>query len=62
MKAVIPELLLAAAALAIAGQCVSADGPTGDFDGDGQDELLLRHADTGEWRYYTLADTGVNRH
>ena len=26
----------------------------GDFDGDGRDDVLLRHGDTGRWRYYPM--------
>ena len=26
----------------------------GDFDGDGRDDMLLRHADKGAWRHYAL--------
>lgn len=53
---------LAAVTLALAAQYASADTRTGDFDGDGRDELLLRHAGSGAWRYYTLADTGAEEH
>ena len=28
----------------------------GDFDGDGRDDLLLRHLHSDAWRYYTLVD------
>ena len=34
----------------------SAAPTTGDFDGDGHDELLLRNADTRAWIYYDLDD------
>jgi len=27
----------------------------GDFDGDGHDDILLRHADNGHWIYYDMA-------
>ncbi|MYE81145.1 MAG: VCBS repeat-containing protein [Gammaproteobacteria bacterium] len=53
---------IAAVALALAGHHGSADTRTGDFDGDGRDELLLRHAESGAWRYYALADTGAEEH
>ena len=43
--------------LALAAQFASAGGRTGDFDGDERDELLLRNGRTGEWQYWTLADT-----
>ena len=53
---------LVAVTLALAGQYASADARSGDFDGDGRDELLLRHAGSGAWRYYALADTGALEH
>jgi acetyl esterase/lipase len=33
-----------------------------DYDGDGHDDLLLRHRDTGVWRVYTLAAGRVTSH
>ena len=48
------------AALAVGGlalcTCASAAPTTGDFDGDGRDELLLRNADTRAWIYHDLDD------
>ena len=35
-------------------------GATGDFDGDGRDELLLRHQGNTAWVYYDIED-GVGR-
>ena len=55
-------LLAAAAALVFVGEYATGGDRTGDFDGDGHDELLLRHESTGEWRYYALADTGAEGH
>ena len=43
--------------LALAAPFASAGGGAGDFDGDEHDELLLRNGRTGEWQYWTLADT-----
>lgn len=40
------------------GQSAAGAGGSGDFDGDGRAELLMRHEHTGEWRYHGLADTG----
>ena len=31
---------------------------SGDFDGDGEDELLMRNVSAGAWRYYDLAHAG----
>ena len=40
------------AALSLVGQAAAA----GDFDGDGKDDLLLRHLHSDAWRYYSLVD------
>ena len=53
---------LVAVTLALAGHHACGDARSGDFDGDGRDELLLRHTETGAWRYYALADTGAEEH
>lgn len=48
--------------LALAAGVVQPAGAStaGDFDADGNDEILLRHGDTGEWVYYDLdADFAV---
>ena len=44
----------AAVAAAVAALHVHALSAIGDFDADGKDEVLLRHAASGEWIYYDL--------
>ena len=53
---------LAATTLALVGFSATGAEGSGDFDGDGRDELLIRHQRTGEWRYYAFADTNAEVH
>ena len=46
-------------AIAIAN---AAGATTGDFDGDGRDELLLRHAGNAVWVYYDIENGIGTRH
>ena len=39
-----------------------AGGATGDFDGDGHDEVLLRHAGGAGWVYYDIENSAGTRH
>ena len=32
---------------------------TGDFDGDGDADILLRNSDTGDWRVFTIQDNAI---
>ena len=52
-----PAITLMAVSL-LAGQAVVA----ADFDGDGRDDLLLRHLHSDDWRYYTLVDDVTVEH
>ena len=51
-----------AAATALASLQGGAEGVAGDFDGDGREELLLRHSHSNAWRYYALADREAKPH
>ena len=53
---------LAVGSLALCAPCVLGGMTTGDFDGDGRDELLLRTVDTGAWIYYDLDDGAGQAH
>ena len=52
-----PAITLMAVSL-LGGQAVVA----ADFDGDGRDDLLLRHLHSDDWRYYTLVDDVTVEH
>ena len=51
--------VIAALALAL---CQGAAGATGDFDGDGHADLLLRHLHSDAWRFYTLLEDAPAEH
>ena len=51
----------AAVAAAVAVLHAHALSAIGDFDADGKDEVLLRHAASGEWVYYDLDAEGATR-
>ena len=52
----IPLGALLVAAFAVGAESVGATGHAGDFNGDGADDVLLRHLHSDAWRYYTLVD------
>ena len=52
----IPLGALLVAVFAAGAENVGALGHAGDFDGDGADDVLLRHLHSDSWRFYTLVD------
>ena len=52
----IPLGALLVAVFAVGAENVGATGHAGDFNGDGADDVLLRHLHSDTWRYYTLVD------
>ena len=52
----IPLGALLVAAFAVGAESVGATGHAGDFNGDGADDVLLRHLHSDSWRFYTLVD------
>ncbi len=53
---------LAIIAFVMVGQTASASSGTGDFDGDGRDDVLLRHERSGGWLYHSFADAAAQAH
>ena len=52
----IPLGALLVAVFVVGAENVGATGHAGDFNGDGADDVLLRHLHSDTWRYYTLVD------
>ena len=46
----------------VGAENVVATARAGDFDGDGADDVLLRHLHSDAWRFYTLVDDVPTEH